>query len=227
MDYYNSLNAGWYYNWWTTEEPGSTAMDFVPMIWGGDTSNQRLNEATLNNTTGDLLGFNEPDITAQSNMTVSEAVSLWSDLESTGLRLGSPATSECVLDPNGWFAQFMAEAETQNLQIDFIALHAYTTDPDVAALESYLVEVYETYQLPIWVTELALVDWTNQDQFLYEDNAQFLTDAFRMLDDLPFVERYAWFSPVYGGDGWDIQTSFLDENGNQTAVGQAYEELFV
>ncbi len=40
-----------------------------------------------------LLGFNEPDMSSQSNMTVSDALRLWPRLMATGMRLGSPAVA--------------------------------------------------------------------------------------------------------------------------------------
>ena len=40
-----------------------------------------------------LLGFNEPDLAEQANMTVEKALELWPRLEATGMRLGSPAVA--------------------------------------------------------------------------------------------------------------------------------------
>ena len=225
MEYYNTLDAGWYYDWWHSPVAGATDMDFVPMIWGDHVTTDALQEAVANSTTGDLLGFNEPDIKNQADMTVERAVKLWSSLENTGLRLGSPATGRRVLSDDSWFARFMAEAKAKDLRVDFIALHPYTTNPDVDALEDYIIAVYEKYKLPIWITEFALVDFGDWSRFTYEDNAKFLTQAFQMLDDLIFVERYAWFAPSPNGDGLGIKTSFLDPEGNRTAVGKAYEDL--
>ena len=225
MEYYNTLDAGWYYDWWHGPVAGATNLDFVPMMWGDHVTTDALNEAVANSTAGELLGFNEPDITNQANMTVERAVKLWSSLENTGLRLGSPATGRRVLRDDSWFARFMAEAKAKDLRVDFIALHPYTTNPDVDALENYIIAVYEKYKLPIWITEFALVDFGDWNRFTYEDNAKFMAQAFQMLDDLIFVERYAWFSPAPNGDGLGIKTSFLDPEGNQTVVGKAYADL--
>jgi hypothetical protein len=40
-----------------------------------------------------LLGFNEPDMAAQSNMTVDQALCLWPKLMDAGRVLGSPAVA--------------------------------------------------------------------------------------------------------------------------------------
>ena len=178
MEYYNTLDAGWYYDWWHSPVAGATDMDFVPMMWGDHVTTDALQEAVANSTTGELLGFNEPDITNQANMTVERAIKLWSSLETTGLRLGSPATGRRVLSDDSWFARFMAEAKAKDLRVDFIALHPYTTNPDVDALEDYIISVYEKYKLPIWITEFALVDFGDWSRFRYEDNAKFMISGF-------------------------------------------------
>ncbi|PIG98398.1 hypothetical protein CS542_06290 [Pedobacter sp. IW39] len=41
-----------------------------------------------------MLGFNEPDLGDQSNMSVQDALAAWPKLESIGLPLGSPATAK-------------------------------------------------------------------------------------------------------------------------------------
>src|SRR3954469_16205670 len=89
-----SLKPDWYYSWGSayTVTPGP---GFVPMVWSanalvqkdalGDVARQLPQTKTKH-----LLGFNEPDHSAQADMSVDEAIRLWPRLQSTGLRLGSP-----------------------------------------------------------------------------------------------------------------------------------------
>ena len=91
-----SLNASWYYSWGSAYTV-TTKPAFVPMVWSanallrkdalGDVARQLPQTRTKH-----LLAFNEPDHPGQASMSVDEAIRLWPHLQSTGLRLGSPAT---------------------------------------------------------------------------------------------------------------------------------------
>src|ERR1022692_3166240 len=103
--------ASWYYTWSASHAgiispPGA---QFVPMIWGAAS----VNAATLSQAKAEsniLLGFNEPDMSGQSNMTVAQALSLWPQLMATGMTLGSPAVADDAATPGGWLDQFMSSA---------------------------------------------------------------------------------------------------------------------
>ncbi len=88
------VGAGWYYNWApnNNDVPGPAGVEFVPMIWG----KANVTDATLAQAKkeGDeLLGFNEPDMGGQANMSVEDALAAWPELQDTGMRLGSPAVA--------------------------------------------------------------------------------------------------------------------------------------
>ena len=156
-----------------------------------------------------LLGFNEPDNKTQSDMTVSEALSLWPQLMATGMTLGSPAVASGAATPGGWLDQFMTGAAARGYRVNFIAVHWYGADFEattaVAQLRSYLQAIYDRYHLPIWLTEFALADWGSGIWPTESQQAGFLTAATTMLQTLPYVQRYAWFAlPVdsrYGNTG--------------------------
>src|SRR5580692_7344269 len=92
-----NLKAFWYYTWGTPQPtPSPQNCEFVSMFWG-QPNVTAANIAAVQElkTQGQIkyvLGFNEPDQSGQSNMTVSQALALWPKLESIGLPLGSPAT---------------------------------------------------------------------------------------------------------------------------------------
>ncbi len=69
--------ASWYYTWSTSHQPLATprGVHFVPMIWGPD-SVTAASLAQAKHEGRYLLGFNEPDLSNQSNMTVAQALSL-------------------------------------------------------------------------------------------------------------------------------------------------------
>jgi Ca2+-binding RTX toxin-like protein len=224
------VNFNWYYNWdhralWdadTTPDRGQ----FVPMLWDEASLTEQALARIAASGAATLLGFNEPDDLRQANMTVEQAISLWPQLQATGLRLGSPATTKNgTLGTDSWLGRFMAEADRQGLQVDFITVHYYSTDGDVGAFKSWLEAVYKQYQKPIWVTEWVLADWNNPGRFSLSEQAAFARAGTEMMDDLPFVERHSWFAAYEGGDGWHLNSGLFDSKNELTPVGRVFAEL--
>jgi RNA polymerase sigma factor (sigma-70 family) len=193
--------AGWYYTWSTTHA-GITApsrIGFVPMIWGpGSVTATALAQAKSSGPY--LLGFNEPDMSAQSNMTVDQALQLWPQLEASGKILGSPAVAYGGDTAGGWLDRFMSGAKAKGYRVDFIALHWYgsdfTTADAVSQLRGYLQAVYNRYHLPIWLTEYALINFSGGSSSYPTgpQQAAFVTASTRMLSGLSYLQRYAWFA---------------------------------
>ena len=95
--------ASWFYTWAAGPNGVSSpaAVKFVPMIWGsGSVTSANLSEAKRHGHI--LLGFNEPDMAGQANMTVSDALRLWPQLMATGMRLGSPAVATNAAGSGSW-----------------------------------------------------------------------------------------------------------------------------
>jgi len=221
---------GWHYNWserplWNSGGPRARSA-YVPMVWDWKgVTPERLAQAKASGSDV-LLGFNEPDERKQSNMTVEQAIALWPQLEATGLRLGSPATTrDGSLGAESWLGRFMKQADEKGLRVDFIAVHYYATDKDVGAFKRWLESLHEQYGKPIWVTEWALADWDNPSRFTASEQADFARAGIEMMDDLPFVERHAWFAAYEGGDGWHLNSGIFDAKGNLTKVGKVFENL--
>jgi hypothetical protein len=219
--------ASWYYTWSTTHS-GITSphgVQFVPMIWGAaSVTTSALAQAKAAGP--DLLGFNEPDLGSQSNMTVDAALNLWPQLEATGLTLGSPAVASGGATAGGWLDQFMSGAAKRGYRVDFITLHWYGSDfataASVAQLKSYIQAVYQRYHKPIWLTEYALIKFTSSGS-QYPTGAQqaaFVTASTKMLDGLPYLKRYAWFAlPATSGSG----TGLFASGAVATPAGKAFE----
>ncbi|WFE99867.1 glycosyl hydrolase [Micromonospora sp. WMMD964] len=218
--------ASWYYTW-DVKHQGVTSpkgAEFVPMIWGAKSvTATNLQQAKQNGKY--LLGFNEPDLKGQAEMTVEQALDLWPQLQATGLPLGSPAVAWGGDRPGEWLDRFMAGAKQRGYRVDFIALHWYggdfTTANAVNQLKSYLQGVHDRYRLPIWLTEFALIDFSNGVRFPTQaQQAAFLTAATKMLGGLSWLQRYAWFGlPATDKD----QTGLFRTGSEATAVGRAYQ----
>ena len=221
--------ASWYYNWGATPNGIATpaGVSFVPMIWGAaDVTAATLDEVKSEGNV--LLGFNEPDLGSQSNMSVTQALDLWPQLMATGMTLGSPAVADDAATAGGWLDQFMTGAKARGYRVNFITVHWYggdfSTGPAVQQLESYLQAIYAQYHLPIWVTEFALANYgSSTPTFPTEaEQAAFMTAAASMLDGLPYVQRYAWFAlPTSSGSG---TTGLFNPGPAATEVGRAFEE---
>lgn len=198
-DAIDATNITWYYNWNTG---GNTTpnVEYVPIrqtqFWP-DFGPAYTKEGYTH-----LLGFNEPDRPDQSNMTVEAAINSWPGLLKSGLRVGSPATS----DPfNPWMGTFMAQAEAKNYRVDYMAIHCYWYK-SAAQWKSDLQNIYDRYKRPIWITEWNVgANWTGNS---FPDGPVMLTDAnatkhkndlagvLDVLETTDYVERYSLYNWV-------------------------------
>jgi hypothetical protein len=224
-----TADASWYYNWRNTPNSGTVpanAPEYVPMIHGAanvtDANINALITAKGNGTYKYLLGFNEPDLASQSNMTVAQAIALWPKLVSTGLTLGSPAPSYT----NAWFDTFMTQAATLNYRVDFICLHCYrppNAANAVSDLRTFLTNAYAKYKKPIWLTEFGAPDcntlgWCGTAPPLTQAQTDtYISQVIALLEGLPCVERYAWFVDASQA-GFELSAVF-NSNGSLTQTG--------
>jgi hypothetical protein len=221
------LHLGWYYNWRPFPKiapvPG---VEFVPMFWSGSDLTSENLAAVNQSAATHVLGFNEPDMEGQSNMTPVECLQLWPQLMTLKQRLGSPAPAN-----SKWLAKFMPEAKRRGLRVDFVCLHWYPdiSNPDaVGDIEEILEDAHRKYRLPVWFTECGTADvsaW-HQPQLSKptpEMARNFLKKLLSMLERLPFVERYAWFADRVG-DEYALGTIFDLHASRLTPLGKIYRD---
>ncbi len=239
------LGVSWYYDWspknYVDSPPTSTAptnVDFVPMIWGEN----HLTEADVAEaaTHGDtLLTFNEPDnpplnvsgSPSSVQLSVERALELWPELEKLGMKLCSPAPANHDFNnPQNWLVRFMAEARNRSYRVDHVCLHwygsNYETETALRELRGMLELAHTTFGLPIWLTEYALTNWSSTIPTYpsTEQQADFAGQSVQMLESMPFVARYAWFSLTkYTNIPEAAENTFLYQaDGTPTHVGIAY-----
>ena len=201
------------------------------MIWDERNVNEEnlsyLEDLANDGSINYLLGFNEPDLISQANMTVEEAIALWPDLESVGVPLGSPVTASTS---STWFSDFMSRATEENLRIDFVAVHIYDVY-NVDIFVQKLEEVFEKYGKPIWITEFALRDWradnNNPNRYSEEDVLLFMQQLLPRLEELDFVHRYAWFDTSPKNPNYEkLRTAdLITENNQLTSLGAYYSSF--
>jgi hypothetical protein len=226
------VGASWAYDWSTKAPKRVKGLEWVPMVWG----RRSVTPATLralrsyarSKRARYLLTFNEPDLRSQAHMTVAQAVALWPALEKTGLKLGAPAPAIWF---DKWLPQFMAQARARHLRVDFIDVHFYPdfTSPNaVAKLRRQLVAIHNLYHRPIWVTEIGTLDIRRFGERMkhpptWTAAVRYLRRAVALLDSLPFVQRYAWFTDrCWHEVGCQVSGLFSDGRGRETALGRAF-----
>jgi hypothetical protein len=228
----DDLHLAWFYDWvgYPHSRKKKPQAEFVPMIW----SHIHLRELSRVKEYGSvLLGFNEPDGNDQANMSVEECLNDWPNLEKTGLRLGSPAPAD-----SDWLDDFMAGAAKRGYRVDFLALHRY---PDLVNLDAaeeirgLVRRFWNKYHKPIWLTEYSgpnLMFAGFSGKATMANNAQFARDSCLVLESLPYVERYAWFSTGPGahdstrGDGY-APTPLYIKRGELAPAGIAYRDAML
>ncbi len=224
-----TLQSHWFYTWGISVpfELAPQNCEYVPMFWGKTTvTDANITYARQLKDQGKakyILGFNEPDLADQSNMTVQDALALWPQLESVGLPLGSPAAS---WPTRQWIYDFMDQAIAQNKRVDFICVHMYVGTDDNAFIQ-VLQDLYNKYHKPIWITEFATVSdkatTMAENPFTPDMVLAFMQRLLPKLEALDFVQRYSWFSGSPTSSRlWP--SALVDANGNLTKLGKWYSE---
>jgi hypothetical protein len=81
--------------------------------------------------------------------------------------------------------------------------------------------VHKKYGKPIWVTEYGLMNFSGSPKYPSDaQKAAFITGSTTMMEDLSYVERYAWFSLPAVGDSVDF--GLYRDGDTPTAAGSAY-----
>lgn len=236
----NNLNVGWYYTWGTfipdTEQGNAPAeSEFVPMLWDGssvtDANIAKLNALYQQGKIQYVLGFNEPDLKEEANMTVETALDKWEYLCNNldpDIKLVSPVTSYPSLKESNWMIRFMNGVQARNLRIDYIAIHIY--QPTMTALFTNPVQaVYEKWGKKVWITEFGVRDENtggapSNNKYTREQILSFMQTLLPELESMEAVARYAWFnaSPTMPGL-WPC--GLIDANGGLTIAGEYYNTV--
>lgn len=210
----------WWYNWSNQGSPGSSGLEFVPMMWGSSSLNSAIPSASKF-----LLTFNEPNFHAQSNLTAAQAAGYWPQIQTkaAGLPIVGPGMNFCGPDsacngtsPYQYLKDFFAACT--DCQVDYVAVHWYNCD--LPSLKDYLepggsLEGFEQFGKPIWLTEFSCDNSASE-----ADQEKYMRAAVPYLEGNPHVFRYSWFSAS------NIPNAqLLNSDGTVTALGQVYAGL--
>jgi len=225
----------WAYCWGTSADwcssPESKGkrrynQEFVPEKWGrgGENDWKIIANDMLSS---HLLSYNEPDHSEQSNVSVEQAIAEWPRHLRTGMRLGSPATTDFR-----WIYDFMKKCREHNYRVDYVAIHAYWggrgSSVQVNSVRDWynkLREVHEKTGCPLWITE-----WNNGANWTHEawpsDKAgqqekqrKFMEEVLAMMDTCSFIERYSVYNWV------EEKRALFWQNKNLTPAGVVYRDF--
>lgn len=160
-----------------------------------------------------LLGFNEPDLAEQANLTPEQAAETWNEYMEPyagKAKLGSPAV--CNGDgPVGltWLSRFLETCSS--CTIDFVAIHWYglASDAGVGYFKEHVGKAVQAAQgRPVWITEF-------KPDGSPEEQASWMEQVLPWLDDQSQsgVERYAYFQ---------VDSILVNNGGSLTDLGTKY-----
>jgi len=194
-------NSTWYYSW-SADKNSRTNQEYVPIRQNGGWPS--WSEISGKQYVTHLLGFNEPDHTEQSNLTVAQAIQQWPDMLKSGLRVGSPAVTNTT-----WLYQFMDSCKAKNYRVDYVAYHAYWGGKSPSNWYNDLKSIHEKTGRPIWLTEWNNgANWTTEGGWPNNSRPLLLTtgnaakqladlkDILQVLDTAHFIERYSLYNWV-------------------------------
>ncbi|QDU88838.1 Glycosyl hydrolase catalytic core [Pirellulimonas nuda] len=212
IDHVNGSNASWYYNWWHTKPAGNNDAnaEWIPLLKYTNSLQSKLNTIAGYNDVDTLLVLNEPERENQSNVSVTDAINLWPQVQQAlpNHTLVGPAVSDNAAG-QAWLSSFMSQVDSlnsnsdpdDNLRVDAVAFHWYGgSNPNnpVGSANSFLNPVdyyHNTYNRPVWITEFAMHDWGGNytDAEYQEANRIFLETVIPGLESRSYVNAYAFY----------------------------------
>lgn len=205
------LRAAWSYRWrgdWFSD----TTPVWVDMIW----SDKYLDAPIKSDT---ILGFNEPDLAGQADMTPEQGAIAWRWIEEhyPDKQLISPAPSQ--LHPD-WLWEMIDRYKSAFgtlPRFDGIALHYYGIDAQ-AAMDLITARGADAlahgYNVPLWLTEIGTCG---------PDEVEYFQSMAAWIESTDWIARAAWYK--LRADQYDPSpcSTLLDDAG-LTPLGRAFIE---
>jgi hypothetical protein len=227
-----ALKANWYYTWGLEPSPNVEGVEFCPMFWGASSVTKencdKVNKLYEEGKIFHVLGFNEPDLSEESNMSVSDALDKWeflcNNLDSR-IKLVSPAPS---YPTRQWLVDFMAGVKERGLRCDYVAVHMYA-GIGTNNYQSVIRDVYNTFGKKVWITEFAPRDdnaknngYNSYTESRVLGQMQVLLPAYEEMGE---VFRYSWFGCASSSMIGLISSRFFTDEGTLNSIGTWYSNL--
>jgi hypothetical protein len=227
-----SPGVSWWYNWAISGGGAAPGIEFVPMVWGSGAANSALPAGAHY-----VLGFNEPNFKAQSDLSPQQAAAAWPQIQAhakaAGIPLVSPAVNFCgsasdssqctvstITDPYTYLKDFFAACS--GCEVDYVAVHWYNCD--LPSLKAYIegntstgggLEGFVQFGKPIWLTEFSCGGSST-----VADQTAYMKAAVPYLESSASIARYSWFSasPI-------PNAQLMSADGSLTDLGKIYVSL--
>ena len=208
--------VSWYYNWGNAPSKGYqnsvedfTGFEFIPMAWNAGFSEEKIRSYCASHPEVKyILGYNEPNFTAQANMTPAQAAETWPRLvalaRELGLQIVAPALNYSpnapYQDPLKWMDEFVAIVGLDSF--DYTAVHCYG---GAGVLKTLATNFHNKYGKEVWVTEFCY--WPEEGnpnmQIPQETQISSMMETVEWLEQTEWIHRYAWFKAIgqYNPDG--------------------------
>lgn len=168
-----------------------------------------------------VYGFNEPNLDTQSNLNASYAAQLWMQnilpLSQQGYtEFFTPAVTSA---PSGvdWYNDFFAACE--GCHFTGMNLHIYATTS--AEMISYLEGMYQTFNMPIQVTEFACESFTGGPQCTEDQAFAFMSEVTSWMDETDWILQYYAYG-VMTNININPVNQLIADDGTPTALGRLY-----
>lgn len=212
---------GFGYNWGQVEN-NDIGTAFIPMMHGPSkaTSQEWLSNVDKAAKKGSkaVMGFNEPDHSAQANLSPEAACSAWKEYMNP---IASAHPEITIIGPsvtNGpapmglaWLSNFhdaCPDAVVHATNIHFYDIYESAT---IDRFKAQVEKAAEIYGKPVWVTEFGL----NPGSASEDQAASFLKDAMAYMDASDKVQGYSWFMVGTGENQ-------LNSGNGLSKVGEVY-----
>ena len=237
-----TFDADWCYSWWyTTGATFPTNFHYFPMdpdtwyrgstvtgnLWGFQPG-WRTTGYSLN-----LLGYNEPDQVGQANLNATNGAIFWMNDQNLDLPLVGPAAANV----NGtWNQIFYGYITNWGCRVDYLPAHQYAGNSSSASSSIWINPMqtaYNTYGIPMWMTEWGIVDWSGTGNWSEEDNYNAMAEFLWRAESIPWIRKYSLF--IFMADTnqpmainpWTRTTpaprsNSYDTNSNLTPFGELY-----
>lgn len=210
------MDATWFYTW-AASQKSTINSEFVPERHHIDwPSFNEIGDAT---NVSHLLGLNEPDHVEQANASVNEAVAEWPRMLATGLRVGSPATTDF-----NWLYDFMNKCKALSYRVDFVVIHAYWGGLTPQQWYNALKEVHTRTGRPLWIKEWnnganwTKESWPSGTAAQQQKQLNDLKGILQVMDTASFVERYSIYNWV------EDKRAMILPDGSITPAGAYYRD---
>lgn len=226
------------------------AGEYVPMIEStrGDPSKIVTPERIADWERGNaqfLLGYNEPDRNSETSLMGAQhwpSVQAAAAMFNPPLKLVTAAPSETDFDEHGaskWLDGFFKYCEFNVTGcdpelIDYIGYHDYSGN--LTLVEQRINGMAQRYKKKdgtvrkIWLTEVGVGRWLPPNGPPTSEKLAYMPKLLKMLDNNPYIYRYAWFSAHVDVDypkgrrSWAGETGLFENIGKTlTALGEAYK----